>query len=75
MEEALTLVQVSKAIKDALLNHKGELAEVLDLLTAYENASFQEVSRLLLLKNIEDNKIYDAYVKSLAWYKDLFSVK
>jgi EAL and modified HD-GYP domain-containing signal transduction protein len=75
MEEALTLVQVSKSIRDALLYRKGELAEVLDLMTAYENASFQEVSRQLLLKNIDDNSIYDAYVKSLAWYKDLFSVK
>ena len=75
MSEALKLVNVGRGIQDALLKHEGELAPVLDFMTAYENASFQEVSRQLLLKNIDDDAIYDAYVKSLIWYKDLFSVK
>jgi EAL and modified HD-GYP domain-containing signal transduction protein len=72
MEEALSLVNVGRDIQNALLKHEGSLAEVLDFMAAYENASFQEVSRQLLLKNIDDNKIYDAYIKSLVWYRDLF---
>ena len=72
MEEALSLVNVGREIQNALLRHEGSLAEVLDFMTAYENASFQEVSRQLLLKNIDDDRIYDAYNKSLIWYKDLF---
>ena len=72
MEEALALVNVGRDIQNALLKHEGDLAEVLDFMVAYENASFQEVSRQLLLKNIDDNKIYDAYIKSLIWYRDLF---
>jgi EAL and modified HD-GYP domain-containing signal transduction protein len=73
MEEALTLVNVSQQIQKALLKHEGELATVLDFMTAYENASFQEVSRQLLLKDIDDDVIYDAYIKSLIWYKELFA--
>ncbi|MBP5160362.1 MAG: HDOD domain-containing protein [Lachnospiraceae bacterium] len=72
MEEALSLVNVGRDIQNALLRHEGELASVLDFMIAYENASFQEVSRQLLLKGIDDGWIYDAYVKSLVWYKDLF---
>ncbi|MBP5653762.1 MAG: signal transduction protein, partial [Lachnospiraceae bacterium] len=72
MEEALALVNVGRDIQNALLKHEGDLAEVLDFMVAYENASFQEVSRQLLLKNINDNQIYDAYIKSLIWYRDLF---
>ena len=75
MEEALKLVNVGRGIQDALLRHEGELASVLDFLTAYENASFQEVSRLLLLGGIKDNDVYDAYVNSLIWYRDLFNTK
>ncbi len=73
MEEALALVNVSQQIQKALLKHEGELATVLDFMTAYENASFQEVSRQLLLKDIDDDVIYDAYIKSLIWYKELFA--
>ena len=72
MEEALELVKVSRNIQDALIKHEGEFAQVLDFIVNYENASFQEVSRQLLLKGIDDDRIYDAYVQSLEWYRDMF---
>ncbi len=75
MEEALSLVKVSRNIEKALLKHEGDLAPVLDFMEAYENASFQEVSRQLLLKDMADNPVYEAYVRSLIWYRDLFHVK
>lgn len=75
MEDALKMVKVSKHIEDALIHHTGELAPVLDFIIHYENASWQEVSRQMVLKNIDMNLIYDAYTKSLQWYRDLFGKK
>lgn len=73
MEEALNLVKVSKNISEALINDKGEFAPILDFIRQYETASWQEVSRQMLLKNIDMDHVYDAYTKSLQWYRDLFT--
>lgn len=73
MEEALNLVKVSKNISEALINDKGEFAPILDFIRQYETASWQEVSRQMLLKNIDIDHVYDAYTKSLQWYRDLFT--
>lgn len=72
MKEALMMVHVSKLIENALVDDKGELAPVLDFIIQYENASWQEVSRQMLLKRIDINQVYDAYTNSLQWYRDLF---
>lgn len=73
MEEALEMVKVSKEIKDALVEHKGVLAPVLDFILEYEKADWQEVSRLMILQNIEMNELYNAYIESLRWYCELFA--
>ena len=75
LADALNMVKVSKGIQDALLNGRGNLAMVLNFLKEYENASWQEVSRLMLLGNIDMDKVYNAYVDSLMWYKELLSAK
>ncbi|MCI8616351.1 HDOD domain-containing protein [Parablautia intestinalis] len=72
MEEALQMVKVSKEISLALIDGKGDFATVLDFILQYESANWQEVSRVMLVKNIEMDKVYDAYVQSLKWYRDLF---
>ena len=53
MEEALSMVRVSGKIRAALLERTGSLAEVLHFIVKYESAEWQEVSRQLVLKNIE----------------------
>lgn len=75
MEEALKMVMVSKEIEDALVNKEGKFAPVLDFITQYESANWQEVSRQMVLKDIDMNNVYEAYVKSLKWYRDLLSDK
>ncbi len=72
MAEALKLVKVSKNIEDALVNQTGELAPVLEFIYQYEAASWQEVSRLMVLKQFDIAQTYDAYTRSLQWYRDLF---
>ena len=71
MEQSLKLVRVSKKIEDALINNSGELWPVLNFVFEYENASWQEVSRLMIMANIDMNKVYEAYTGALKWYRDL----
>ena len=73
MEEALKMVKVSKEISDALIGNKGIFAPVLEFVTQYERANWQEISRLMILKNIDMDQVYDAYIQSLQWYRDLFA--
>ena len=72
MEQALSHVNVSKEIYDALVNDSGDLSKVLDFQLSYENANWQEVSRLMVLNDISMEVVYDAYVDALKWYKNMF---
>lgn len=72
LKEALGRVNVSKDIENALINHRGELADVYDFIVAYENADWQEVCRMLIVKNIDIDTVYKAYTESVVWYKEMF---
>ena len=74
MEEALSMVRVSGKIRTALLEHTGSLAEVLHFIVKYESAEWQEVSRQLVLKNIEIPDVSHAWVYSLKWYAKLIAM-
>ena len=74
MEEALSMVRVSGKIRTALLEHTGSLAEVLHFIVKYESAEWQEVSRQLVLKNIEIPHVSHAWVSSLQWYAKLIAM-
>lgn len=71
MKEALEIVKLSKEIKEALIDKKGRLAPVMNFIEQYENADWQEVSRLMILLNIDMDKVYEAYSKSLIWCRNL----
>ena len=75
MEEALDMVQVSTHVKNAILRNEGEYAKVLNFIMRYEDADWTEVSRLMVLGNIDMDKVYEAYLSSLKWYRDLFPHK
>lgn len=74
MEEALSMVRVSGKIRAALLERTGSLAEVLHFIVKYESAEWQEVSRQLVLKNIEIPDVSHAWVSSLQWYAKLIAM-
>ena len=74
MEEALSMVRVSGKIRTALLEHTGSLAEVLHFIVKYESAEWQEVSRQLVLKNIEIPDVSHAWVSSLQCYAKLIAM-
>ena len=74
MEEALSMVRVSGKIRADLLERTGSLAEVLHFIVKYESAEWQEVSRQLVLKNIEIPDVSHAWVSSLQWYAKLIAM-
>ncbi len=71
MEESLQMVQVSKNVREALLENKGDFAKVLEFIRRYEDADWNEVSRLLVLDNMDMDNVYAAYLGALRWYRDL----
>lgn len=72
MEEALNKVNISKEIREALLHRSGEFADIYNFMTAYENADWQEVSRIQILKNIDNDAVFKAYIEAVCWYKEMF---
>ena len=71
MEEALAMVHVSKQVRDVLVERKGPLAKVYDFILRYENADWQEVSRQMILEDIDLDTLYNAYLQTLEWYRKL----
>lgn len=72
MKSALEMVNVSKEITEALVECKGDLAKVLGFIKCYEVADWTELSREMVMMNIQDEPVYAAYTEALAWYRDLF---
>jgi EAL and modified HD-GYP domain-containing signal transduction protein len=73
MEEALDMVKVSKEIRAALVDGQGPFAGVFDFMLQYENASWQEVSRQMVVGDIDMDAVYKCYADSLRWFRDLFA--
>ena len=71
MEESLEMVKVAGNIREALIGHDGLLYPVLELVTQYETANWAEVSRLMVLQNINMDALSGAYLNALQWYKEL----
>ena len=72
MEQALEQVGVSSEIKKALVSYDGIFAPQYEFLLSYEAGDWQEVSRLMVLHDIEMHDVYDAYVEALKWYGNMF---
>lgn len=71
MAEALEMMHVSKDIKDALISKTGKLAPVFEFMLQYEDAAWQEVSRIMVVENIDLEVVENAYFDTLMWYKQL----
>ena len=69
MKEALKVVHVAGEISNALIYRIGVLAPVYEFMLQYETANWSEVSRQMLLKDIDMDTVYDAYVSALKWYR------
>lgn len=75
MAEALEVVKVSKDISDALVHKQGKLAPILDFVQKYESADWAEISRQMVLYNIDMEVVEKAYMDALVWYRRLLKAK
>jgi len=71
MEAAIRMLMVSDVIRDALVSSTGIFYPVLNMITSYENADWSAVSRLMIIHDIEQNDLSNAYLEALIWYKNL----
>ena len=71
MEEALKLVRLPKHVNEALLHKSGKYSPVYEFILNYEKANWEEVSRQMILNEIELDKVYQAYTDALVWYRKL----
>ena len=71
MEDALSKVNVSNDVKEALLGGEGCFKDIYEFILQYEKASWQEVSRQMILQDIDMNTLYNAYIDALVWYRKL----
>ena len=71
MEEALDDISVTEDTKSALIEGKGQLAPLLKLVYAYENANWNDVKSIATEIEIVENKIYDGYIKALEYCKEI----
>ncbi len=73
IDVALQRVRVSKQIFNAIVNGAGDFGRVFHFMQEYETASWQEVSRLMIIENLNMDSVYEAYLNSLRWYRDLIT--
>lgn len=71
MEEALNMVLVSSDVREALVKGKGPLSPVLEFITYYERADWQEVSRQMILLNMDMDTVESAYMDAMKWYREM----
>ncbi|MCR5509184.1 MAG: HDOD domain-containing protein [Lachnospiraceae bacterium] len=72
MKESLEMLKVSRNISRALLDREGPYADIYNFILQYESANWTEIDRVMLLKDMDSNAVYDAYIDTLKWYRTLF---
>jgi len=69
--KAIDEVAASGEIRDALLEHKGQLSNVLNLIFAYEHADWHNASLIMVRHKIDIEDLTKAFMDSLHWYRQL----
>ena len=71
MEEAIDEVAADDEIKDALVNKRGRIYEVLSLIFAYDKADWHNASIIMVRNNIDIAVLSKAFLDSIVWYRQL----
>lgn len=67
MEDIMQTLPLSKNIKQALLEEKGNLADYLKLVSSYESANWETFSSIISKINIHENKVPEFYQDAVSW--------
>ena len=71
LTKAIDEVAASSEIRDALVEHKGPLSEVLKMIFAYEHADWHNTSLIMVRNNVDIEDLTKAFLDSLHWYRQL----
>ena len=71
MHEAIEEVAAETDIRDALVNSKGDLYDVLSLIFAYERADWHTASINMVKNGVDIEVLTQAFLDSLHWYRQL----
>jgi len=71
LAKAIDEVAASGEIRDALLERKGHLSDVLNLIFAYEQADWHNTSLIMVRHRIDIEDLTKAFLDSLYWYRQL----
>jgi EAL and modified HD-GYP domain-containing signal transduction protein len=71
IREAIDEVAADDEIKDALVNKRGRIYEVLSLIFAYDRADWHTASLIMVRNNIDIEVLSQAYLDSIIWYRQL----
>jgi len=71
LAKAIDEVAASSEIRDALIDNKGPLSEVLKLIFAYEHADWHNSSLIMVKNGIDIEELAQAFLDSLQWYRQL----
>jgi len=69
--KAIDEVAASGEIREALLEHRGQLSDVLKLIFAYEHADWHNTSLIMVRHRIDIEVLTKAFLDSLHWYRQL----
>ena len=67
MESIMERLPLSEAIKRALLEGKGELADYLNLASSYEKGDWSAVSGLVTKIGVAEEKMAQCYMDAVGW--------
>jgi EAL and modified HD-GYP domain-containing signal transduction protein len=71
LRRAIDEVAAHNDIRDALIEHKGIIYEVLSLVFAYERADWYSVSIIMVRNGVNIEDLTKAFLDSLFWYRQL----
>ncbi|MBF7096803.1 EAL and HDOD domain-containing protein [Alkalibacter mobilis] len=74
MEDALKDITLSPKVSNALVLSQGELSIIKKIIEAYEIGEWSEIDSLAKEINIEQNAIYDHYLESVKWSKEIMDM-
>lgn len=71
LEKVLHDIQLSPALRDALLEHKGDEGKLLQIVIAYEHGEWEKIDWAYLAKyNLDPSSLSDIYLQTLSWVDD-----
>lgn len=71
LEDILNEINLTKDIKDCLINKNGELEHICRIVFEYEKGNWEKVKIYSSLLKLEDDEITKSYIDTLMWYNDI----